>query len=143
MATKSEAITPEIINRLQAGVPPALALLAGMQLDVFTAFADDSLTVAEIARKLSLPQGRLSRLLNALVVAGLLVRNGAYYGNSAEAREFLVKGKSAYVGGSHDLTSELWSADLHTARSIISGEPGAGSIFPASTRPPWRHSFGG
>lgn len=120
-----QAVTPEITNRLQAGVPPALALLAGMQLDVFTALANDRLTVAEIAGRLSLPKDRLSRLLNALVLTGLLVRDDAHYANSAEAREFLVKGKPAYMFGSTDLTHQLWSADLHTAQTIKLGKPGA------------------
>jgi hypothetical protein len=35
----SEAIRPEAIERLQAGVAPAFALLAGTQLEVFTHLA--------------------------------------------------------------------------------------------------------
>lgn len=39
---------PEIINRLQAAVSPTLAMLAGMQLEVFTAVAEESRTAAEL-----------------------------------------------------------------------------------------------
>jgi SAM-dependent methyltransferase len=116
---------PEIINRLQAGVSPALAMLAGMQLEVFTALAGSQKTATEIAAQLSLDEGRLSRLLHALVLTGLLVHEGERFANSPEANRFLVKGKTAYLGGAHELIADLWHADLQTAKSIRSGRPAA------------------
>ncbi len=54
----------------------------------------------------SLPQGRqfrsnerLSRLLYALVVSGLLERRENGFANTREAATFLVKGLPGYVGG--------------------------------------------
>jgi SAM-dependent methyltransferase len=116
---------PEIINRLQAGVAPALAMLAGMQLEIFTALAEGQKTATEIAARLSLDDERLSRLLYALVLSGLLVREGERFANSSEANRFLVKGKLDYLGGAHELLADLWHADLQTAKSIRSGRPAA------------------
>lgn len=44
--------SPETIGRLQAGVAPALAMLAGMQLDIFTHLADQPLLADELATAL-------------------------------------------------------------------------------------------
>ena len=107
-----------------------------MQLDVFTSLADDRLTAAEIARGISLPEERLSRLLNALVLTGLLVRDDVHFANSAEAREFLVKGRPAYVGGSHNLLaiSGLLTCVPLNRLSLASRVPR--TIFPVWTKPP-------
>jgi O-methyltransferase domain/Dimerisation domain len=119
------ASTPDTIQRLQAGVGPALAMLAGMQLDVFTHLADGPLPTADLAARVGVADDRLARLLYALVLAGLLdLRYGAF-ANTPEAATFLVKGRPRYVGGTHELLSQLWDADLRTARSIRSGEPAA------------------
>jgi SAM-dependent methyltransferase len=122
---------PETISRLQAGVSPALALLAGMQLDVFTPLAGGSRTAAEVAASLGVREERLSRLLYALVSAGLLRHENGRFANSEEASVFLVRGEPRYMGGSHELMSDLWRADLRTAESIRTGMPAALHDFSA------------
>src|SRR5271166_4578340 len=121
----AEVSTPDTIQRLQSGVGPALAMLAGMQLEVFTQLADGPLPAAEIASRLGVAEDRLARLLYALVVAGLLELRGGAFANTPEAATFLVKGRPRYIGGIHELLSQLWDADLRTATSIRSGEPAA------------------
>lgn len=123
--------TPELINRLQDGVPPALALLAGMQLEVFSALGDEPKTAGEIAAALSLDEERLSRLLYALVLTGLLEHRDGRFANAAEARRFLVKGRPGYIGGTHELTADIWQADLQTAASIRNRAPAALHDFDA------------
>ena len=44
--------SPEIIDELLGGVIPGLALLAGMQLDVFTVLSNKAMTVDEVAAEL-------------------------------------------------------------------------------------------
>jgi hypothetical protein len=84
---------PHIIQRLQAGVAPALALLTGMQLEIFTLLADGRLTAAEMAARLGVAEDRLSRLLYALVVSELLELREGLFANGAETAAFLVKGR--------------------------------------------------
>ena len=114
---------PATIQRLQAGVAPALAMLAGMQLGVFTQLADKPLTGAEIAARLGVAEERLSRLLYALVLSDLLEFREHRFANTAEAAAFLAEGRPGYIGATHELWSQLWQADLGTAASIRSGRP--------------------
>jgi hypothetical protein len=124
---------PETIERLQANVTAAFAMLAGMQLEVFTHLADGSRSAAQLAASLGVAEERLSRLLYALVLAGLLERRDDGFANIPEATTFLVKGLPGYVGGVHELLDQLWHADLLTAQSIRSGRPAALHDFAAAS----------
>jgi hypothetical protein len=68
-----------------------------------------------------------------LVVSGLLERQGDGFANAPEAAAFLVKGRAGYMGGVHELWSQLWHADLLTARSIREGQPAALHDFTAAS----------
>jgi hypothetical protein len=126
MNDKTTAVAaPETIQRLQADVQPAFAMLAGMQLELFTHLAGGYRNPAELAVALGVKEDGLARLLYALVVCGLLERRGDGFANSPEAARFLVKGLPDYIGGMHELLSQLWHADLMTAQSVRSGRPAA------------------
>jgi len=117
--------TPETIRRLESAVPSAFALLAGMQLEVFTALGTQARSSAEVAATLGVGEERLARLLRALVLTGLIEHEGGRFRNTPEAARYLVKGEPDYLGGSHELTSEIWHADLQSAASIRAGRPAA------------------
>lgn len=121
----SVAGSAETIQRLQANVPAAFAMLAGMQLELFTKLADGPRAAADLAAALGVAEEPLSRLLYALIVCGLLERREGGFANCSEASTFLVKGLPGYVGGMHELLDQLWRADLETARSLRSGGPAA------------------
>jgi len=121
----SVAATAATIQGLQANVPAAFAMLAGMQLEVFTKIAGGVRAAAVLASELGVAEEPLSRLLYALVVCGLLERREDGFANSAEAAAFLIKGLPGYLGGMHELLDQLWRADLLTARSLRSGLPAA------------------
>jgi SAM-dependent methyltransferase len=123
--TPSFAGSAETIQGLQANVPAAFAMLAGMQLELFTKLAGGQRTAADLAAALGVAEEPLSRLLYALIVCGLLERREDGFANSPEASTFLVKGLPGYVGGMHELLDQLWRADLETARSLRSGRPAA------------------
>jgi hypothetical protein len=120
---------PDTINRLANGVYPALAMLAGMQLDVFTPLAAGPKSAAALANDLNVDAARLQPLLYALVSAGLLTLDGAAFANSDEADAYLVRGQRGYLGGQHETLSDLWSATLQTAQSIRTGIPQAKHDF--------------
>ena len=122
-------IQPDRINALQDAVAPGLALLAGMQLDLFSAIGDEGRSPAEIAKSLAVDPERLERLLYALTLAGLLECRDGRFSNTAEAAAFLVRGRIGFIGDEHDLLSELWRADLSTAASIRTGRPAAKHDF--------------
>ncbi|MEQ8661140.1 MAG: methyltransferase [Gammaproteobacteria bacterium] len=124
-------LKPDTINRHINNVYPALAMLAGMQLEVFTAIGDERLDVDAVAARLDLRADKLRPLLYALVTAGLLELVGECFANTAEAAEFLVKGRPRYLGSAHQAYSDLWSSTMHTADSIRSGVPQARHDFAA------------
>ena len=121
----TDQVQATTIQRLQDAVAPAFALLAGMQLDLFTPMADAELTADELSVRLGVDANRLSRLLYALAATGLLAERDGRFRNGREAAEFLMTGRPRYMGGSHELLASIWSANLHTAESIRTGRPAA------------------
>ena len=117
------SIKPGIINRHLNAVYPALVLLAGMELDLFSYLSEESKGVEQLAQEMSLKASKLRPLLFALVSAGLLEINDDLFKNTEEAQEFLVKGKSRYFGDSYSTYQDLWKSTLFTAQSIRQAVP--------------------
>ncbi len=88
--SSTTAIRPETIDSLADAVFPAMAMLAGMKLDLFTPLKNGPLTTEEIADQLRVPPRQLGPLLYALVEANLLVVEDDRFSNTDEAARFLV-----------------------------------------------------
>lgn len=123
MAAATSTLQPTTIQHLATAVFPSFAMLAGMQLDVFTPLKESPLSAVQLADVLGVNPEKLSRLLYALVTANLLTVEGDGFANTPEATHFLVKGKPTYLGGRHENFSEVWEALLHTAETIRTGVP--------------------
>src|SRR5215467_15149882 len=121
MTADTSTLRPRTIQHLASAVYPSFAMLAGMQLDVFTPLKDGPLTAVQLAEVLRVNAEKLSRLLYALVTAHLLTVEGDHFANTPEATHFMVKGKPTYLGGRHENFSETWEALLHTAETIRTG----------------------
>ncbi len=113
---------PETIDKLTRAAYPAFAMLAGMQLDVFTPLSEGAKTTQEVARALEVQPIKLQPLLYALVSAGLLEVEDERFSNTIEADYFLARGapgyKASYLVG-------RWEAILQTAETIRTGVPQA------------------
>lgn len=129
--SSATAFRPEIIGRLADAVFPAMAMLAGMKLDLFTPLKNGPLTTEEIAGELGVPPRQLGPLLYALVEANLLTMEHDRFSNSDEAAWFLVKCSPGYLGPRHLFFSRQWSGLLKTAESITSDSPQARLDFSA------------
>ena len=116
---------PETINKLRFAADAALAMLAGMQLDVFTPMREGPMTPEKIAQAIGVKTDRLRLLLWALVAAGLLTEKHGRFSNTQETNQFLVKGAPAYMGDRHANLSGSWGWKLKTADSIRTGVPQA------------------
>ncbi len=101
----------------------AVAILAAMQLDLFTPLRNGPRTYEELAGDLAVDPRRLRMLLSTLASTKLVTLSDGRVANSPAAAEFLVKGRPKYMGGSHELYSDLFSAVLPTAQSIRTGIP--------------------
>ena len=130
-ATAVKLGTPKIVNGLADAVFPAMAMLAGMKLELFTPLKDGPLTTEEIAGELGVPPRQLGPLLYALVEANLLTVQNGRFSNTDEAAQFLVKCAPGYVGARHLSLSRQWSGLVKTADSIRSDSPQARLDFSA------------
>ena len=125
---------PETIDKLASAVYPSFAMLAGMQLDLFTPLKDGPLTHEQLAKALSVRQDKLQPLLYALVVAGLLIVDGERFANTPEADHFLVQGRPTYRGSTHEGLLNEWNAILKTAETIRVGSPQARIDYSSASR---------
>ncbi len=125
MAEQASEIRPEIINRLRDSVDSGLAMLAGVQLDVFTPLRHGPMTLEQAAEAIEAKPIKLRPLMYGLVVAGLLKLEGEKFSNTTESDHFLVKGTPGYIGGIFERLPMAWESTLMTAESIRTGIPQA------------------
>ncbi len=136
----NSSLSPHTIQRLAGAVPQALAMLAGMELDVFTPLAAGPLTIEQIANAIGVSTAKLQPVLAALVATGLLMAEGNRFANTPEANHFLVRGRPTYMGSVYELWSDMWRAEFKTAKSVRSGIPQAKHDF-AAMSPDALHAF--
>src|SRR6266511_6268144 len=109
MATElSSPPEPRTIEKLAVAVFPSLAMLAGMQLDVFTPLYDGPMSAEQLAAVLGVRADKLRPLLYALVAAELLTVDGDRFGNTAEAQAFRVRGQPTYQGARAENFAMHW-----------------------------------
>jgi len=113
------------IEKLTTSVYPPFALLAGMELDLFTPLNDGPMNAEQIAAAIGSGSTKLKVLLYALVVAGFLNVKDGIFSNTDTANRFLVKKSTSSVVDIHELLSTMWNAALKTAKSIRTGLPQA------------------
>jgi 2-hydroxy-4-(methylsulfanyl)butanoate S-methyltransferase len=125
---------PETINKLRFAVDAGFAMLAGMQLDLFTPLKRGSMTAEQLAAAIGVSPARLRLLLYVLVAAGLLTEHDGLFSNTTETNQFLVKDEPSYIGNRHAAIAMRWQENFKTADSIRSGVPKAKLDF--SNAPP-------
>ena len=116
---------PDTIQALRWGADAAFAMLAGLQLDVFTPLQGGPLSTAQLAEVIGVGPARLRLLLYALVAAGLLTEQDGRFANTPEALHFLVQGTPTSLGPLHHHLAAQWAFKLHTAASLRTGVPKA------------------
>ena len=128
---------PTVILKHIDSVYPAYALLAGLQLDLFTPLSERPYVPVALAELLGVDAHRLRRLLFALVQAGLLVQEGDCFSTTEESATFLSTRNSQYMTGLAEFFAYVWQEVIpHTAESIRLGQPMASHDFahmPAET----------
>jgi SAM-dependent methyltransferase len=124
----------ETISKLRFAVDAGFAMLAGMQLDLFTPLKSDPMTAEQLAAAIGVSPGRLRLLLYLLVAAELLTEENGRFANTDEANRYLVKGEPSYMGNRHAAIAMRWRQNFGTAESIRSGAPNGKLDF--SNAPP-------
>ena len=123
MSTAMPAPRPDTIFRNVLSIYSPMAMLAGMQLDLFTPLKDGPLTAAQLAAALNVKPGRLEVLLYSLVRAELLTVDVDRFANTPETNAFLVRGRPGYLGSNHELYSDLWHNLMKIAGSVRADAP--------------------
>jgi hypothetical protein len=113
----------ETISKLRFAVDAGFAMIAGMQLDLFTPLRAGPMTAEQLATSLGVGPVRLRLLLYLLVAAELLTEENGRFSNTEEANKYLVKGEPAYMGNQHAAIAMRWQQNFGTAESIRSGAP--------------------
>jgi hypothetical protein len=131
------------IEKMAISIYPPFALLAGMQLDLFSPLKDEPMSAEQIAAKIGVASAKLKPLLYALVVAGFLSVDSEYFSNTDAANRYLVKSSPSCVGDIHELLSTMWSAALKTAESIRTGSPQAKLDYSEMSQDDLRQFFRG
>jgi SAM-dependent methyltransferase len=121
---------PQKVTDLLDGVYPAFAMLAGLQLDVFTPLSQRPLTAQQLAEELQVGSVRLARLLFALAQAGLLDWDGACFSATTESAVYLNRKHARYMAGLADFFAYVWRDVVpNTATTIRHGHPQARHDF--------------
>ena len=116
---------PETIQKLGAAPFPAFAMLAGMQLELFTPLGAGAMTAEQLAKALGVGEAKLTPLLYALASAGLLTVDNGRFANTLEADRYLVRGKPTYLGDRHLAYTARYHEAAQTAATIRTGQPQA------------------
>ncbi|QQS13394.1 MAG: methyltransferase domain-containing protein [Rhodospirillales bacterium] len=98
-------------TRLQAlalAYQQSAAIMAAVELDVFTAISKGADTIPKLAAALDITARNAERLLTALTAMTLLRKTGATYANAADVERFLVKGSPRYAGPWITFTKPRW-----------------------------------
>ena len=86
------------LQRLAHSYRDSAALMAAVELGLFTRVAEGADTEAAVARALDLTPTNAERLVTACVALGLLERAGERVRNAPDAARFLVEGEPTYAG---------------------------------------------
>jgi hypothetical protein len=86
------------------------ALMAAVELEVFTAIAHGHDTIGAAARAVGISARNAERLLTALTAMTLLERDGARFANAPDVQRFLVKDGERYAGPWILFTKPRWEA---------------------------------
>src|SRR5712671_672710 len=86
------------LQRLAHSYRAAAALMAAVELGLFTRVARGADTEAAVAQALDLAPTNAERLVTACVALGLLVREGDRLHNAPDVARFLVEGEPTYPG---------------------------------------------
>jgi MoxR-like ATPase len=99
MTGASEQPSPEPVVAMMQGLQVSGILQAGIELRVFDAIAAGATDVRAIAASAGSSQRGTRILLDALAALELLERRDGSYALSTLAEEYLVSGRTGYLGG--------------------------------------------
>lgn len=107
-ANPSPAVTTVRLQNIAQSYGQSAALMAAVELGLFTAVSNGAGTYDEVAEALGIHPTNAERLMVMLCAAGLLEKAGARHLNSADVERFLVEGKPGFMGPWITFTKPQW-----------------------------------
>lgn len=114
---------PVIIQQLADSANLISALLAGMELDIFSHLKHGPMTADQAARAAGTHPPKTKALLEALASVGLVRLESGKFSNSEEADYFLVRGGPEYIGMRHHAYRRRLMSSLNVGAAIRTGKP--------------------
>jgi ubiquinone/menaquinone biosynthesis C-methylase UbiE len=114
--------TQQILDHLWSA-RATMALVSGVELEVFNQMEAGKNTVKEIARAAQASERGMRYLLDVLASMGYLSKKGEYYTNQPLAAQFLIKGKITYLGGLVGETRMTWPGWARLTEVVQTGRP--------------------
>lgn len=123
MSGQQPNVTPQQIVEHLWAARAAQALVAGVELNLFTHINNGKQTAKEIARAAGSSPRATERLLDALVGLGYLSKKNDGYSLEPVAEQFLVSDKEGYMGGFVYETKLSWDGWGKLTEVIRTGRP--------------------
>src|SRR5688572_16105849 len=145
----SKPVSPQKFMDDLGAARQSLALIAAVELDLFTPIAEGKRTAADVARAIKSPERGVERLLDAMVGMGYLTKRGRQYGLTPLADSFLVRTRPSYLGAIVQESRITLPGWMHLTDVIRTGRPAMGvdtdagrEVFPRRVRAifPMSHS---
>jgi SAM-dependent methyltransferase len=111
----AQSVTTVRLQNIAQSYGQSAALMAAVELGLFTAVSNGAGTYEEVAEALDIHPTNAERLMVMLCAAGLLEKPGARHRNAPDVERFLVDGKPGYMGPWITFTKPQWNAWGHLA----------------------------
>ena len=102
-------VTTVRLQNIAQSYGQSAALMAAVELGVFTAVSGGAGTFAEVADRIGIHPTNAERLLVMLAAAGLVTRDAGRLKNTDDVERFLVEGKPGYMGPWITFTKPQWN----------------------------------
>lgn len=107
--TEPRELNAATIRELSMGFQASRVLLTAVELDVFTAIGEASMTSDEVALAVGATPRSTDRLLNALCALGFLAKADGRFSTTPASRRFLVRSSPDFMAGL-DHSASMWKA---------------------------------
>lgn len=109
MAASDAPVTTVRLQNIAQSYGQSAALMAAVEVGLFTAVSKGAGTYEEVAESLDIHPTNAERLMVMLCAAGLLEKTGDRHRNAPDVERFLVEGSAAYMGPWITFTKPQWN----------------------------------
>jgi ubiquinone/menaquinone biosynthesis C-methylase UbiE len=121
--TEKPYIGTERIQNIGFGFKHAAALMAAVELSLFTRISEGAGTLEEIASACGLSPLNAERLVVACTAIGLIEKHGDRYVNAPDVETYLVEGKPRYYGAWTLMGKSDWADWVNLGKRLADSAP--------------------